>query len=315
MFRPWQLIPLLGLLWGSSYLWIAILADAFAPPMVMLLRTVAALLVVGAIASIGRKRLPPFGRMWIHLLVVTISADIVPFLMLIWAQRTVSSSVAAVLNSTIPLFTLLIAALAFRSETITRERLIGILLGIAGVCTLAGTTPDAGPIVSPGVVAVTLSSMFYGFGFVYARRHLRGNPFGIVALQMALTLPILIPIVYLSGSIVVSGVSTKVALAVIGLGALSSGVAYAIYYLSLDRLGPTTTSFATYLSPIVAMVIGWLALGDRLGWLGFAGVAIIALGVLTAAGLTRSGARFMRRYARVLGGQTSELDPPPADAA
>lgn len=282
-----MLVPLLGLLWGSSYLWISILAGGFAPTMVILLRTVAALAVIGSLAAIGRRRFPPFGHVWIHLLVVTIAADLVPLLMIIWAQRFVASSVTAVLNSTIPLFTLLIAALVFRSERITRERLCGIVLGVAGVAALSGTG-NGGAYLSAGVLAVTVSSIFYGFGFVYARRYVRGDAFSIVTLQMIMTLLVLLPLTLVTGTFSVSGMSGRELLAVLGLGTMSGGLAYAIYYQALDRLGPTLTSYATYLSPVVALIIGWVVLGERIGLLGYAGIVVVAAGVLTASGLSRT---------------------------
>jgi len=285
--RPWMLVPLLGLLWGSSYLWIAILAGSFAPTMVILLRTVAALAVIGSLAMIGRRKFPPFGRVWLHLFVVTIAADLVPLLMIIWAQKFVASSVTAVLNSTIPLFTLLIAALVFRSERITRERFGGIVLGIVGVAALSGTG-NGGAYLSAGVVAVLVSSVFYGFGFVYARRYVRGDAFSIVTLQMIMTLVVLLPLTLVTGSFNVSGISGREMLAVLGLGTMSGGLAYAIYYQALDRIGPTITSYATYLSPVVALVIGWGVLGERIGLLGYVGIVIVAAGVLTASGLSRT---------------------------
>jgi drug/metabolite transporter (DMT)-like permease len=290
-FRLWMLLPLLGLLWGSSYLWIDILGGTFAPSMVILLRTVASLVVMGTLVLLGRGRLPQFGVVWLHLLVVTIAADLVPFFMLVWAQQHVDSSVAAVLNSTIPLFTLVIAVLVFRSERFTGERLAGIVLGMAGVAALSGTGDSSGALLSPGVVAVTLSSVFYGFGFVYARRYVRGDPFGIVALQMVMGLPLLVPITLLTGSLRLDGFTPKAFMAVIGLGIMSSGLAYALYYKTLDRLGPTTTSYATYLSPVVAMLLGWGILGERIGLLGYVGILLVAFGVLTASGLGRAAVR------------------------
>lgn len=287
-FRPWMLLPLLGLLWGSSYLWIDILGGAFAPSMIILLRTCASLAVIGSLVLLGRGRLPAFGVVWLHLLVVTLAADLAPFFMLVWAQQHVDSSVAAVLNSTIPLFTLVIAVLVFRSERFTGERLAGIFLGMAGVAALSGTGESGGTILSPSVVAVTASSVFYGFGFVYARRYVRGDPFGIVALQMLMSLPLLLPVTLLTGSLRIDGFTPEIILAIVGLGVMSSGLAYAIYYAALDRLGPTTTSYAIYISPVVAMLLGWSILGERIGMLGFGGIALVALGVLTASGLGRT---------------------------
>ena len=309
-----MLVPLLGLLWGSSYLWIAVLADSFSPLMVILLRSMAALATIGALVVAGRRQFPRFGPIWLHLLVITITADLVPLLMLIWAQRYVASSVTAVLNSTIPLFTLLMSALLFRSEIITRERLAGIALGIVGVATLSGTTANGSAFLSPGVVAVTISSVFYGFGFVYARRYVRGDPFSIVTLQMIMTIVILLPAGLALDAFSFSGISSREWLAVLGLGTMSSGLAYGIYYQSLDRLGPTTTSYATYLSPVVALIIGWIVLRERIGLQSAAGILLIAAGVLTASGIiARAVSRLRRRedepsYAEALRPETTPIE-------
>jgi drug/metabolite transporter (DMT)-like permease len=119
----------------------------------------------------------------------------------------------------------------------------------------------------------------------------RGDPFGIVALQMLMSLPLLVPITLLTGSLRFDGLTPRIILAIVGLGVMSSGLAYAIYYKALDRLGPTTTSYATYLSPVVAMLLGWGILGERIGLLGYGGILLVALGVLTASGLGRSALR------------------------
>jgi drug/metabolite transporter (DMT)-like permease len=169
----------------------------------------------------------------------------------------------------------------------------GIILGIAGVCTLSGAS-SSGSFLNAGVLAVTVSSIFYGFGFVYARRYVRGDAFSIVTIQMVMTIAVLLPLTLWTGVFSLSAIGAREIIATIGLGTLSGGIAYAIYYQSLDRLGPTMTSYATYLSPVVAIVIGWIALGERISLLGFTGIAIIAVGVLTASGVSRSGLRRLK---------------------
>lgn len=283
--QSYTLLIILSLLWGSSYLWINVLIRAFDPTMTLMLRVFTAGLVLVTLMHLRGARLPKFGKTWLHVLVVAVAADLAPLGMLVWSQQYVSSSVGSVLNATIPLFTLLIAALVFRNERITRSRLIGIVLGFVGVVLLSGTDQSgAGGLLNPGVIAVLTSSIFYGFGFVYARRYLRGNPYGIVALQMLLSLVVVSPIALTMGSVDVAAISPLVIIALLGLGALTGGIGYAVYYLSLERVGPTTTSFATYLSPIVAIAIGWTVLGERLGALGVLGILIVIAGVITAAG-------------------------------
>ncbi|MFW6074204.1 MAG: DMT family transporter [Chloroflexota bacterium] len=283
--RSLGLLLLLSLLWGSSYLWINVLNQAFNPAMVMLIRVAMAGLVLLPLARMRGIPLPRFGHRWGHILIVAITADLIPLALLVWSQQYVTSSVAAVLNATVPLFTLLIAALIFRNEYISLPRLIGIVLAFAGVVLLSRISSE-GPsaLLNPGIIAMTLSSVFYGFGFVYARRYVRGEPFAIVSLQMIFSLALVLPFAVLIGRVDTGMISPTVVLAILALGGLSGGVGYCAYYLSLDRLGPTMTSYATYLSPVVAIALGWAVLGERIAPVGFLGIAIIVSGVFTAAG-------------------------------
>jgi drug/metabolite transporter (DMT)-like permease len=280
------ILPSLSLLWGSSYLWISILNGAFDPATLILTRVCIAAAVLAAVLWLKGGRLPAFGKGWLHILVAAVAADLAPMFMLVWAQNYVASSVAAVLNATIPLFTLLIAALVFRSERITGNRMIGILLGFIGVVLLSGVgSGSSGSFINPGVVAVMVSSVFYGFGFVYARRYVRGDPFGIVVLQMLMSIVLVAPLAMLTGDVNTAAISPAVLLAMVGQGALSSGLGYIVYYIGLERLGPTSTSYGTYLSPVVAIALGWVILGERIGLVGLLGILIVIAGILTAAGL------------------------------
>lgn len=279
------LLLVLSLLWGSSYLWINVLNQAFNPAMVMLIRVTMAALVLLPLTRMRGIRLPRFSAHWIHVLVVAIAADLIPMALLIWSQQYVTSSVAAVLNATVPLFTLLIAALIFRNEQITQNRMIGILLAFAGVILLSGITSE-GPaaLLNPGIIAMTLSSIFYGFGFVYARRFVRGAPFAIVSLQMIFSLVLVLPFALMLGTIHTEAITPTVGLAILALGGLSGGVGYCAYYHALERLGPTMTSYGTYLAPVVAIALGWVVLGERIAPVGFLGIMVIVSGVVTAAG-------------------------------
>lgn len=298
------ILPALSLLWGSSYLWISILNGAFDPATLILTRVSIAALVLAVVMWIKGGRLPAFGKRWLHILVAAVAADLAPLFMLVWAQNYVASSVAAVL----------IAALVFRSERITGNRLIGILLGFVGVVLLSGVgSGSSGSFINPGVVAVLVSSVFYGFGFVYARRYVRGDPFGIVVLQMLMSVVLVAPLAVMTGDVNTAAISPAVLLAMVGQGALSSGLGYVIYYIGLERLGPTSTSYGTYLSPVVAIALGWVILGERIGPVGMLGILIVVAGILTAAGLlgplvakVRSAVGHARDYQRP--------EPEPVDA-
>jgi drug/metabolite transporter (DMT)-like permease len=279
------LLPILSLLWGSSYLWISLLLNVFNTPALLLVRMAIAGVVLGLVLLLRGRRLPPFGRLWLHIVVVAMLADLVPLGLLIWAQSQIPSSTAAIINATTPLFALLAAALVFGSERLSVTRIVGVCLGFLGVVLLSGAGEDgAGSIVSPGVLAALGSSVLYGCGFAYVRRFVRGDPTGIVVSQMFISLIVLLPITALYGTVDMAAARPSTVLAILAQCLLSSGLGYVLYYTAIDRLGPGTASLASYLAPVVAVALGWAVLDERIGWLGLLGMLVVVCGVALAAG-------------------------------
>ena len=128
----------LGTIWGSSYLFIKLLVDAVDPVTIIAVRMVIGAATLGAILLFQRGRLPERGIVWPHLAMMSLLGTLLPFWLIAWSQQHTTSALAAVLNAAIPLFTLLIAAAAFRIERITPNRLAGIALGLVGVGLLTG---------------------------------------------------------------------------------------------------------------------------------------------------------------------------------
>lgn len=283
--RAYLLLPLLSLCSGSSYLWMKLLLDVFNPTMLLLGRLAVAAVVLSVALKLSRVRLPRPGRIWLHILVIAVAADLVPFLLILWSAQHVASSVAAVMNATVPMFTLLVAVLAFRSERFTRNRVAGMAIGLAGVTVLAGPgSAGTSGLINPGIIAVLGASLFYGFGFVYSRHFVRGHPMAIVVAQMLISIPVVLPLALTTGTVDTALFGPSTVLALLALGGLSGGVGYILYYNGIARIGPTMTSYASYLAPVVAIVLGWIVLGERIGLLGAAGIAVIIVGIVTAAG-------------------------------
>ena len=150
------LLPVLSLLWGSSYMWISLLLAVFNTPALLMVRMLIAGLMLAIVLVLRRGRLPRFGKLWLHIAAVALLADLIPLGMLVWAQSQIPSSMAAIINATIPLFAMLSAALVFRSERLGAFRLTGIAFAFAGVLLMSGSGQSGpGSIVSPGVLAAS----------------------------------------------------------------------------------------------------------------------------------------------------------------
>ena len=165
------------------------------------------------------------------------------------------SGIAGALSGTIPLFSFVAAALFLRSERVTAVRLLGV-----------------------------------GLSFVYARRFLSGLPIPAAALttyQMGFGLLILLTVTSFDG-ITEIGSDTRASIAlVVGLGLMGTGVAYILYYFIVRELGAVTASDTTYIPPVVALAIGWLAVGEPLLWWD----AVAVLAILAGVVIIRFGSR------------------------
>ncbi len=278
----------LGLIWGSSYLFIKLLVDAASPSVMIAVRLALGLLTLGAVMLARGERLPTWGRPWGLLLVMSVAGNVVPFTLITWAEQHVTSALAAVLSATTPLFTLLVSALVFRHDRLSGARLAGLTVGFAGVVLLTGRSVlDVGSSDAAGTLALLASSVCYGFSFAFARQYIRGNPVSNVTAQLAMSLAIMAPFALTGGWIEPAELDATNVAGWVVLGALGTGVAYLFYYALIRAIGATPASLVTYIIPPVGLVLGWLALGEDLGVNGIAGMLLIVAGVAVAYGWHR----------------------------
>jgi len=283
--RQIVLMLALGTIWGSSYLFIKNLVDAADPVTIIAVRMVLGALVLGSILLVQRRALPAWGPVWGHLSVMSLLGNLLPFWLIAWSQQHTTSALAAVLNAAIPLFTLLIAAVAFRMERITPNRVAGIALGIAGVAFLTGRSVLSIEDTSGlGEVALLGASLCYGFAFAYARRFVRGNPLSNVTAQLGIGAIVIAPVALATGWVDTEKLAATDVAGWIILSAIGTGLAYVIYYGLISELGATAASFVTYIIPVVGVILGWVFLDERLAWTGFLGMALIVVGVWVSVG-------------------------------
>ncbi|MCC6935718.1 MAG: DMT family transporter [Thermomicrobiales bacterium] len=278
----------LGLIWGSSYLFIKVLVDAASPTVMIAVRLALGLLTLGVVMLVRGERLPAWGRPWGLLLVMAIVGNVIPFTLITWAEQHVTSALAAVLSATTPLFTLLVSALVFRQDRLSGTRLAGLAIGFVGVILLTGRSVlDIGSSDAIGTLALLGSSVCYGFSFAFARQYIRGNPVSNVTAQLMMALAIMTPFALLQGRVEPAELHTGNVAAWIVLGAVGTGIAYLFYYALIGEIGATPSSLVTYIIPPVGVILGWLVLNEGLGVNGLVGMVLIVAGVAVAYGWHR----------------------------
>ncbi|HVX29753.1 MAG TPA: DMT family transporter [Nitrolancea sp.] len=288
--KPIHLIQLLvlGVLWGSSYLFIKVAVDGVDPATL-----VAGRLAIGSLFLVTMMRARGltlnFDRIaWFHIVTMAVIGVVMPQVLIAWSEQHVSSSVASILNATTPFFTFLFAAGVFQTESFSREKIAGLVVGFAGVGALTGRDIlDLASNSAQGQIALLLSSVGYGVAFAYARRYMKGEPLSLASGQMLVSTALMIPGMLLFGDVGSTQLTLTRVAAWLALGAFSSGVAYVLYYQLIAAVGATTAAFGTYLIPVVGVFWGWLLLDEAVSPRTFVGVALILAGLAIATRMRR----------------------------
>lgn len=219
--------------------------------------------------------------MYGHLLVMACINIAIPFTLITWAEQSVDSALAAILNSTVPLFVLVIAPAFLPEEPIRLNGLVGLGVGFAGVMIVVSpdlVAVDGDPF---GELAMLASSLSYAAGNVYNRRNVRGLPPMIPAVfQVTFALLIVGALaVALERPWETSTPDLEAWFSVIWLGILGSGFAYLAYFRLLSRWGATRTSLVAYVLPVVGIALGFLVLGEAVDATLILGTALVIAGI------------------------------------
>jgi drug/metabolite transporter (DMT)-like permease len=260
----WLLLLALGFMWGTSYVFIKIGVETLPTFTLIASRLGIGLTVLVTVVVVARERLPREPRIYGHLIVMSIVNIVLPFALITTAERSVDSALAAILNGAVPLFVIVIAALFLHDEPITVNRLVGLVVGYAGVIILVSRSLGSGGDSSvPGELALLGSTACYGAGAVYARRNVRGlRPMIPALFQVLFAFLIVSGIALLFENPLAVAWNGAAVGAVVWLGILGSGLAYLVNFRLLARLGATRTSLVAYLLPVVGIIAGALVFGE-----------------------------------------------------
>jgi drug/metabolite transporter (DMT)-like permease len=263
--RDWSLLGVLSVLWGGSFFFAAVSLHELPPLTVVFLRVALAAIILLPVLRIYRISVPTGLAGWQPFFALALLNNVLPFSLIVIGQTYIPSGLASVLNATTPLFTVLVMAAA-GDEKLHARRVAGIIVGLIGVIILHGQSLDFEAGQSVGILLCLAAAFFYGLAALYARRKLLDSPpLATAAFQLivsALVMAVVAAAVERPWQLPLPGVATW--LAIIGSAALSTALAYIIFFRILRRAGSTNVMLVTLLIPVTAILLGVLVLGEAI---------------------------------------------------
>ena len=300
--RDLGLLLALGAMWGSSFLFIKVSVAEVSPVFIVACRLMFAVLILSVALSLmgrgsGEKKGEPalirqVARLWRPFLVLGVTNAVVPYLTIAWGTQFLPSGTAAILNSTVPLFTAVMVGVLpwFGDERLGMLGLAGILLGMLGVGVLAGgfggLAGDPRTMLF-GAGSILCGSAGYAVGGLYARRKMKGVPVRVSAVGQNLA-GLLVILPFALFFLPDHAPDLPVIGSLIGLGAIGTGLSLLLYFRLIANVGATRTSTVTYLVPIWALAYGTLLLGEGISTSDILGMLLILAGVAGVSGIVRT---------------------------
>ena len=284
----WGLLVLLSLLWGGSFLCVGIAVQELPVLTIIALRVSLAALVLWGIALFSGHQLPRGRKTWQAFLALGLLNNVIPFGLIVFGQQTIGAGLAAILNATTPLWTVLIAALFLADERFSKQKLFSVLLGLVGVIVMVGPDSLAGISRNLGAqLAVLGATLSYAFASVFGRRFAAAkiSPLHTALGQVTASSFILVPLALMIDTPWASALPSQATIfAILGLAVLSTAGGYLLFFNILERAGATNVSLVTLLIPPSAIAMGMLFLEETLQGIHFIGLALIILGLLSLQG-------------------------------
>ncbi len=282
--RGWVLFAAMGVIWGIPYLLIKVAVDELAPSTLVLARTVLAVTLLLPVA-ISRGRLPEVARAWRPLLAFAAIEIAVPWVLLGVAEQQLSSSLTGLLLAAVPLVAAVLAVVTRADDRLDGRRLLGLLIGFAGVAALVGFEVGGGD--AGAVLAVATVAVCYAVGPLILSRWLSHLPgLGVITASLAVTAVVYLPVGLAQAPS--SWPSRDVVLSVVGLAVICTAVAFLVFFALIAEVGPTRSTVITYVNPAVALLLGVTLLDEAFTVATAVGFALILAGSVLAT--RRSGA-------------------------
>lgn len=289
--KNFLLLMVLAALWGPSFLFIKVAVQDIPPLTLALGRVSIAAVLLALFLRVQGRWFPAWGPIWRHVAVVALFHNAIPFVLFGWGEQHIDSALASILNGTTPLFTILLAHFFVVDDRLTLPKVIGVLVGFAGLLLLIAPSLVSGvQATTLGLLAVTAASACYGVALVYARNHLRGLPPLVApATQMLLASLYILPLsLWIERPFTLPFPSWPALGSLLALGVFGTFTAFVLYYRLLERADASYVSMVTYIIPVFGVLLGVLVLHEQLTWHVYAGFVLILLGVMLVNGVIKN---------------------------
>lgn len=276
----------LGTVWGCSFIFIKQGLEFLTPFGVAFGRCALGALSLIIVLKVRRQKYPRARSTWLKLWIVSLLLNVFPGILFAYAEVHVTSILAGIINATTPLMTLIVMLTVFREEKVLPHQVIGLIVGAIGVLSVLGIWRGVGHNSWIAILALLAAVTCYGISFPFTRRYVL--PLGLRTDVMATTqitaaAITLLPL-YLFNGIAKDEYRLGPVLSMIGLGVLGTGYAYIWNFSIISAAGSSIASSVTYLTPVVAVFVGWIFLGESITWNQPAGGALVVLGAAISQG-------------------------------
>jgi drug/metabolite transporter (DMT)-like permease len=276
----------LGTVWGCSFIFIELGLEFLTPFGVAFIRCALGAITLLIFTKIRKVDLPKDRKIWQKLWVVAMLLNVIPGVLFAFAQQYVTSVLASIINAGTPLMTLVFMLIVFREEKLKPEQIIGLLIGALGVLTVVGVWKELGDNQLVGVIALIIAISCYGASYPYSTRNvipLKLKPEALATGQLIMASLTLLPF------FIINGISNdfyrlQSVIAMLCLGIFGSGFAYIWNFAITAAAGSAIASTVTYLTPVVAVIVGFLYLGEVIVWHEIVGALIVIIGALLSQG-------------------------------
>jgi len=278
-----------GLIWGSSFLFITFANQSLPPIGVAFWRCLLGALTLFIVIKARKISFKGDGKLLMLSFVAGICNTAIPFALFSFGEHHVSSAFAGMANAITPVATVIALLTIFRGEKVTRNQIIGLLVGVVGVLTLIGVWEGIETDSWLAVVAVVVAATCYGFGGPFIRKFIQplGHPLEVAAFGQIAAATVLLAPLYFTQPLLTAPLNLQSISGIAVLGIFGTGIAYTLYYPLLKQVGSAVSSSVTLITPLIAVTLGVLVLGESLKWYEPIGGFIIIFGAAIAQGIFR----------------------------
>ena len=279
--HEWGLIIILSILWGGSFFFVGIAVKEMPPFTIVLCRVALASIILLSVVHLKGDNMPSSKGLWGGFVIMGALNNLIPFSLIVWGQTHIESGLASILNGTTPIFSVVLSHFLTREERLTTNRISGVLIGWVGVTVLIGIDSlRSFGIEVFGKIAVLGAAFSYACAAIYGRRFKGVSPLVVATGMLCGSAIIMTPMALFVDQPWNLSPSVITVMALFGLAAFSTSLAYIIYFRVLATAGPTNVLLVTFLIPLSAILLGVMVLGERLKWNSLAGMGLIFIGLV-----------------------------------